>query len=125
MNADEHGFSDQVFSTEGTQGPTFALSWSNWLRHAGTDWLLENCAAFAAHGAGRVGRRVAPESAAAAFSDRNDGQQLFFAPADIRVYSRSSAVKNGSNQGSGSISANKCSSVVKSGSTLHSLRPPC
>jgi len=29
--------------------------------------------------AGRVGRRVAPESAAAAFSDRNDGQQSFSA----------------------------------------------
>jgi hypothetical protein len=41
--------------------------------------LLENCAAQAAHGQGRVGRRVAPESTAAALSDRNDGQQSFSA----------------------------------------------
>jgi hypothetical protein len=41
------------------------------------EWLTKNYAASAAHGHGRVGRRVAPESAAATFSDRNDGQQSF------------------------------------------------
>jgi hypothetical protein len=41
----------------------------------------------AAHGLGRVGRRVAPESASAGLSARNDGQQSFSAAesAIIRV----------------------------------------
>jgi hypothetical protein len=38
---------------------------------------MKNCAANAAHGQGRVGRRVAPGSTAVAFPDRNDGQQSF------------------------------------------------
>jgi hypothetical protein len=41
--------------------------------------LLKNCAANAAHGHGRVGHRVAPESTATALSDRNDGQHSFLA----------------------------------------------
>jgi hypothetical protein len=41
--------------------------------------LMKNCTANAAHGQGRVGRRVAPESTAIALSDRNDGQQSFSA----------------------------------------------
>jgi len=43
---------------------------------------------YAAHDAGRVGRRVAPESATAAFSDRNDGQQGFQQLANISVNPR-------------------------------------
>jgi hypothetical protein len=46
---------------------------------------MRNCAANAAHAARRVGRRVAPGSAAAVLSDRNDGQQRFSQPANIRA----------------------------------------
>jgi hypothetical protein len=44
---------------------------------ADVNGLMKNYAAQAAHGQGRVGRRVAPKSTAAALSDRNDGQQSF------------------------------------------------
>src|ERR1035438_9265285 len=44
------------------------------------EWAaMKNCAASAAHASQRVGLRVAPESTAAALSDRNDGQQSFSA----------------------------------------------
>jgi hypothetical protein len=47
--------------------------------------LLKNWAANAAHGQGRVGRRVAPESTATALSDRNDGRQCFSQPSPIGI----------------------------------------
>jgi hypothetical protein len=52
--------------------------------------LMKNGAASAAHGHGRIGRRVAPGSTAAALSDRNDGWQVF--QQHIRVYSRLKSV---------------------------------
>jgi hypothetical protein len=57
-----------------------------------TNRLMKNCAASAAHAVWRVGRRVAPESTAAALSDRNDGPAKFFSSppisASIRVHPR-------------------------------------
>jgi hypothetical protein len=44
-----------------------------------TNRLMKNCVATATHGQGRVGRRVASRSTAAALSDRNDGQRSFSA----------------------------------------------
>ena len=60
---------------------------------------MKNYAASAAHGHGRAGRRVAPGSAAAVLSDRNDGQQSFSAVLnppfrvlrDLRVQNKISA----------------------------------
>jgi hypothetical protein len=53
---------------------------------------MKNHAAQAAHGQGRVGRRVAPESASEVLSVRNDGQQSFSAASE---YPRSSAKSAG------------------------------
>jgi hypothetical protein len=59
--------------------------------------LMKNCAASAAHGQGRVGRRVAPESTVVVLSARNDGRQSFSA-----AYSRSFVSIRGSHLSSAS-----------------------
>jgi hypothetical protein len=47
---------------------------------------MKNCAASAAHGLGRVGRRVASGSTAAALSDCNDGTAKFFSSLFTSAY---------------------------------------
>jgi hypothetical protein len=59
------------------------------------EFAAGNLSCEAAHGQGRVSRRVTPGSTAAALSDRNDGRQSFSAGFHISAHLRSSAVKKG------------------------------
>jgi hypothetical protein len=52
------------------------------------EWLLKNYAASAAHGQGRVGRRVAPESTAQRFLIATTASRVFQQPVLICVNPR-------------------------------------